>query len=116
MADDRVPDARITITCGYDEQKNSKLLHIFEAKQFKRQCKRGKSVQPRPPLHDEFWWISHYRIRERSNGPWLSPSGKQYHFFSAVEVLEMIGQLGNFKMHPGEERQLILPGMEKRNV
>lgn len=103
--EERVPERTVIIKCVSEEQKNSRILQIFTAIQWRRKYLPGKrNVTPMPPSRDISWWQSHYRLR--LDGRWMSDSPTKYRFYSTEEVLDVFQKLSGLgrQEHEGDER------------
>ncbi len=91
--DERIPYRQIIIKCVQGKQKNTSILHIFEAHKFKTFARiRNKQIHPQPPLRDNGYWDDHYRIR--IDGRWYSGEHKRkYVFFTADDINGIINNL-----------------------
>ena len=90
--DERIPDKVVIVRCGSEQQKSSRILHIFTAGQFKRNFRPGnRNMHPRPGANDESFWCDRFRLR--LDGRWLGTSGCKYHFYSSDELTILVAGL-----------------------
>lgn len=94
--DDRFPDQVVTMKRAPQAQKNNRTLQIFKASQWRRNCRFGtRLMYPPPPLNDEEFWNTHYRLL--LDRKWLRDSEFRYHFYTGAEVMEVVGRLMGFE-------------------
>lgn len=95
--DERIPDHVIIVKCAPQTQKNSRIVHLFRAAQWKSTWRPGtRTMAPVPPIRDRQWWHDHYRLR--IDGRWHGEATAKYRFYTKDEVMAIITDLIGFKV------------------
>ena len=93
MSDERVPDARISVSLHQKNGKKTTKIHLYLASQFRSAWSPEirKQFQPPVPLqnskHDEYWGQPHYRVMIDGKWAWV---GVRYTFYTLDAIMEKV--------------------------